>query len=484
VSHTAIDLKQFALHYSSLGLSVIPLHSVIGGKCSCGSPACGKPGKHPRIRWRSLQGKPLTEDQISEIWQQYPESNIGVITGSMSGIAVLDIDGPEGIASLEACGVSLTDLPATPTVMTGGGGLHLYFRMPHDPSQIKTSAGVLPKVDIRADGGLVVMPPSMHVSGRRYEWQSNSGLDLDFADFDFTMVTEPESKPVADSKQKWYEKLLAGVSSGGRNEAATRLAGRYLGLGMSETEVFSLLKGWNSYNDPPLPLDELRRTVRSISQADKGDPSSDFLQMVSDVLRIKLNRVRRITGDDPKVILEFDEGTTMLTTSQLLSPRAFQQSIAEATKVVIRKLGAKSVPTHDRLAQMILSASEDVDAGDEATGLGELMMMVSDFVMSHSVLPQVEEGEVPHRGPFVHKGRIWISVTDMIQRAGIKWGTRPSLGSTVQLMRAAGMVREAFSVSGGSTKTMWGLEAARVPFAHISDPRTDMQDSEIDYASN
>lgn len=467
MSDTVVSLHEHALAYYDLGLSVVPLHAVKDGKCSCGSPTCGKPGKHPRVRWRTLQNNPLTRQQIDNYWQEHPDSNVGVITGVRSGIAVLDIDGPEGIASLESHGLPLTDLPATPTVITGGGGLHLYFRMPENRASVKTKAGVLPKVDIRADGGLTVLPPSMHASGRRYAWKPGASLDVDFADFDFSLLSAEQREPVGRDRQYWYERLLAGVSAGGRNDAAARLAGRYLGLGLSEAEVFFLLRGWNAYNDPPMPFDELRRTVRSIRDAEqaKNEATADLLSTVSDILRIKLNRVRRITGDAPKVILEFDEGTAMMTTAQLLSPRSFQQAVAEATKTVLRRFSSRTVPTHDRLSQMILAVSEDVDAGDEATGVGELILMISDYVSSHSVLQTFPADAVPTRGPFVCEGRVWIGVTDLIQRAGIRWGTRPSLASTAQMMRAVGMLRKTFTSVEGSTRTMWGIETDRVPFS-------------------
>jgi hypothetical protein len=60
-------------------------------------------------------------------------------------------------------------LPETPVVLTGGGGKHYYFR--HPGGYIKSVAAALgPGLDIKGEGGFVVAPPSLHASGRRYEW--------------------------------------------------------------------------------------------------------------------------------------------------------------------------------------------------------------------------------------------------------------------------------------------------------------------------
>lgn len=462
----APSMLEAALEYAELGLNVVPLHGVNDGTCTCGSPSCGKPGKHPRIRWRDLKSKPLTSDQIEEIWTRWPDSNVGVITGRISDVAVLDIDGSEGVAALEAHGLPLTDLPSTPTVETGGGGFHYYYRMPEADTGVKTSAAVLDHVDIRAEGGLAVLPPSMHASGRRYEWQEGRSIhDLDFGDFDFSLLSAEDREPVGPQRRRWFEKILAGVSHGSRNDMAAKLAGRYFGLGMGETEVFFLLRGWNSYNDPPIPLPELRRTIESIRDAEGEDQQDqkDLIEQISDILKVKLESVKRITGDDPKILLEFNEGTVMLTMTKLLSPKGFQQAVAEATKVVVRKLGSRSVPTHDRLAQMILLASEDIDAGEEATGTGELVIMINEYIESQISLPVIAD-EAPLRGAFIYDGRAWISATDLVQRAAAKWGTRPSLTATAQMMRAIGMVRHTFRTPGGGSRTMWGIELGRVPF--------------------
>ena len=109
-------------------------------------------------------------DTITMWWSTWPDANIGIRTGQISGVVVLDIDAKsEGLESW----AELQDIHArvdTLTCHTGGGGMHLYFKAP--PDELKSTAGQIARgVDTRAEGGYVVAPPSMHISGQRYWWE-------------------------------------------------------------------------------------------------------------------------------------------------------------------------------------------------------------------------------------------------------------------------------------------------------------------------
>lgn len=103
-------------------------------------------------------------------WTTWPDANIGIRTGQVSGIVVLDIDAKNG--GLESWR-DLQDLHGrvdTLTYYTGGGGLHLYFEAP--PDELKSTTGdIASGVDTRAEGGYVIAPPSLHISGERYIWE-------------------------------------------------------------------------------------------------------------------------------------------------------------------------------------------------------------------------------------------------------------------------------------------------------------------------
>jgi hypothetical protein len=448
-----------ALAYEEAGFSVIPVHYIgADGRCSCGSAKCRSPGKHPKVTWRANQSSRLTADDLRKAFSD-PKANVGIVTGPISGIAVLDIDGEEGIASLERAGFPLDSLPETPTVRTGGGGLHYYFRLPEgDP--IKTQAGILHKVDVRAQGGFVVAPPSMHKSGKRYKWLEGLALgDVKIAEFDFHALVSERQVPSKRVRvtTAWYDELMEGAPEGERNQSATRLAGRYISKGLSVIEATYLLTSWNRKNTPPLPQKEIDQIVQSVSKAEGH--AGRGLEWISGVLGVNVTAIRRITGDEPKIIMEFDEGTCIMTTLQLLSAGAFQAAIADATKVVVPKRSAKTNPTHEKLVQQILKESVDEDAGAEATWRGELSALLKDYIANQRSIMNVKDDEdVPMSGPFRLGGKVWVSILEVTQRSSTRWGVKTqNLTQMAQRMRSLGIEPQAFKAVDGSTRSAWGI---------------------------
>lgn len=165
---------QAALTYAARRWCVVPTwHLRSDGSCACNRGAqCPSAGKHPRVRdWPNVAT--TDETQIHSWWGSWPEANVSIATGQRSGLFVIDIDprdgGFESIDEYET--LSAVGLPATLTASTGGGGRHLFYMLPEGVS-IKSLVGWMPGVDIRADGGQVVAPPSPHVSGAFYTWSS------------------------------------------------------------------------------------------------------------------------------------------------------------------------------------------------------------------------------------------------------------------------------------------------------------------------
>lgn len=169
-STTNAEILQAALDYLSLGFSVIPVHSVKDGRCTCERVTCSSPGKHPCVEtWRDYQQRRPTEADIRKWFERWPWANVAIITGSISGLLVLDIDGPDGVES-----IGENPLPHTAIAETGGGGWHYLFKYPEGET-IGNKTGILPGVDIRAEGGYIVAPPSVHKSGKLYEWYCEPG---------------------------------------------------------------------------------------------------------------------------------------------------------------------------------------------------------------------------------------------------------------------------------------------------------------------
>jgi hypothetical protein len=169
------SLAKSALSLAEVGAGIVPMNFPIGDACSCRRGRdCSAVGKHPILKGGAGIAS-RDPDVIAGWWRQWPRANIGVACGATSGVVVLDVDERHGgFASLdELQRTKLGPLPATSLVSTGGGGLHAYFQMPAGGRPIKNSAGRLgPGIDVKSDGGTAIAPPSLHRSGRRYEWMA------------------------------------------------------------------------------------------------------------------------------------------------------------------------------------------------------------------------------------------------------------------------------------------------------------------------
>ncbi len=158
-------IRFIAIAYGRRGMLVHPLHHPVGDECSCGNPRCGRIGKHPVLRgWKDQ----ATADPsvIEKMWDEFPNANIGVCTGAGSDIFVLDVDGPEGLASLQALRNGRGGLRRSSRVNTGRGR-HYYLQ--RKGFRFKNSTGRLGAgLDIRGDGGFVVGAGSRHASGATY----------------------------------------------------------------------------------------------------------------------------------------------------------------------------------------------------------------------------------------------------------------------------------------------------------------------------
>lgn len=208
---------------------------------------------------------------IAAWWARWPRAGVAIATGTPSGLIVLDIDprhaGDDSLADLERRHGTLSD---TPRVLTGGGGAHIYLS--HPGGSMRCSVGALGLgLDIRADGGFVVAPPSGHASGRRYEWEIGAGPD------DVPLAPVPpwileglrrgRSAGDATPSDEWAGLVRAGAAEGQRNDAVARLAGYLLRRRPAPRVVLELLRAWSASRcRPPLGDREIIATVDSIAR--------------------------------------------------------------------------------------------------------------------------------------------------------------------------------------------------------------------------
>lgn len=232
-----------ALEYAARGKPVFP---------------CG-PTKRPLTQ---TGFKSATTDSaiIEEWWTRWPDALIGMPTGRASGIVAIDLDvreGYDGADALAQMESAYSKLPETIESLTAGGGRHLLFEWPG--FEVKNSASKLGLgIDVRGDGGYIIVPPSVLPDGRRYEWEASN-------------PDAPAKLPV------WAMRLLGatvrpqgvkedagtdGATAGQRNVYLASIAGRLAHAGLARDQIRGMIKAENARAcSPPLSADEIERTV-------------------------------------------------------------------------------------------------------------------------------------------------------------------------------------------------------------------------------
>ncbi len=248
-----------AFGYMVRGYSVIPV---------------GK-DKRPLLRsWKQYQTEAADDDQVTKWFtEDYKDANVGIVTGAVSGITVVDVD------VYKKPFTHPKEFPPTFTVKTGNGGFQLYYK--YHPGLTISANGYpnLPAVDIRSDGGYVVAPPSVTdyvKDGKKAGGEYIIYKDLPLADFPIHMF--PETKP----KKKMS--AIIGTAEGGRNDNIASVTGTLLHAERDEkkweSEVWPAVQRINETFSPPLPANELRTTFESIMNKERVRKSESIISPI------------------------------------------------------------------------------------------------------------------------------------------------------------------------------------------------------------
>jgi hypothetical protein len=258
------EIEAAAGEYMRRGWSVIPLRPR---------------SKLPAIRWETYQRQRADSEALRRWLRRWPQLNIGIVTGAVSSLVVLDLDpGHGGFDSLEALERLHGPLPATVEAETGGGGRHLYFLSP--PAPLRNKAGIAAGIDLRGEGGMVVAPPSIHPSGGRYRWRpGHEPGALPLAVLPRWMAQLAGDAPAGRGHPlaHWRALVREGVEEGRRNMTIASLAGHLLWHGVDAEVVLELMLCWNRQRcRPPLEDAEVARVVFSIAHLhrDRAGPVS------------------------------------------------------------------------------------------------------------------------------------------------------------------------------------------------------------------
>jgi hypothetical protein len=231
--------------------------------------------KRPNLpSWQKYQDALPTEQQIND-WFTTPGNNIAIITGSISGITVVDLD------THKPGTPSLAMFPKTLTIKTGNGGYHLYYKY---TDAVYNSANLfphLPHVDIRNDGGYVLAPPSI-TKYKNQDHEIKGGpytihTDAPIADFPtqlfFPKSNSPAPKGRANKKPKFNLQSKVALQEGSRNDSLTSVIGKLLqatpDISKWESDIWPTVIAINDTYTPPLPINEVKTIFHSIAKKEE-----------------------------------------------------------------------------------------------------------------------------------------------------------------------------------------------------------------------
>lgn len=207
-----------AQQYLARGWSIIPLQPR---------------SKIPAVKsWTGYQNRRMSSSEANDIFKD-ETLNIGIITGSISNLVVVDADGPEGLASLQTLSLS------SPVTALTGKGKHLYFS--NTTERTSNAVRIRPGIDIRGEGGFVCAPNSVHENGRRYRWSTNFVNAANLPEFPKGLLTVAPVSSNTRNEESWIAKALQEMKHGNIDDTLVSVLGRLRHDGYSRDDARALL---------------------------------------------------------------------------------------------------------------------------------------------------------------------------------------------------------------------------------------------------
>lgn len=274
MSNSKEELIKVGTDYILKGFSVIP----VKGKVSC------------LETWKEYQSRIPTVEEFTNMINGCDPTGVAIITGKVSNLTVIDIDSKETAEKY--------NLPKTPTVKTAKG-FHYYYRYQED---VRTSAGVLEKVDIRSEGGYIVAPPSLHTSGINYEWLYD--LNTEFAEFPKHLFKE-KIEPKNETNNRG--KLEEGIKEGERHNQICKLIGYnlfYFPEKLWDGFVWSSIQAINKTFSPPLEYKELKDTFEDLKRRQSRQKQQNNKTESNEIKILSLKELFETTDEKVKFVVD------------------------------------------------------------------------------------------------------------------------------------------------------------------------------------
>jgi hypothetical protein len=464
----------------------------------------GARGKKPLIPWAKYQAQRATAEERAAWGKQWPECNWALVCGAISGVIVLDIDGPSGWEYLEKHDYFL---PPTRKAVTSPGKAHFYFKHPGfevRPKNLRHNLGA--DIDIKGDGGYVLLPPSIHPKGHAYAWETeDETADCPFwllemskgvvPTPDLVEATGPgralpaagELSPAVvisgtdllppEISKDWANLLAEGADKGSRNTALASVVGHYVRKDLTDGEIFQFLSPFIARCRPPLTDKDLQTTILSVRRThdrnnlisgaipgakpqvaneplnieDEGDRAK-LIQAIGAKLGIPLHQIYRMVGEETKFIFKVDTREVWMSTAELFTFKSFQAKIADLTKRAVIK-DKKTV--WEIVCQRVMDAAIDIQPGPEASAAGKLNFYIQNYLASHPPREECGSSDDPffleeYVGIFLTSLKKYLKVTcDEVYKTHDLAQRLKSLGAENTLQRVNGQPRRFWKLPKG-----------------------------------
>lgn len=287
-------------------------------------------GKRP-IQKGGFKNATTDLETIKKWWTDHPFANIGCACGKASGgLVVIDLDtddekGIDGFHSLKDWERDNGSIPDTADVITGRGGYHMYYR---SKVPVGSRIALLDGVDVRAEGGYTVLPPSIHPNGNQYEWEQSPD-EFPIAEADeiiFSLLALGEPK---ESEQSKSFQMPTTIPMGSRNGTLYKLACSLQAKGLADDVIKSTVMQVNREQcEEPVDEDEVIKTIDSALSKNKGN-----LYIADEVSAIKPEEIKldcKMGKNGPVVKQTINNNVLVLTQDENLSGRIRYNELAHA----------------------------------------------------------------------------------------------------------------------------------------------------------
>lgn len=238
-------MLESALQYHNLGFNVIPVNQ----------------DKRPLIKWETYQKQKSTKEEIENWFLKFKDPNIGLVTGEISDLLVIDTDTP---ASIQEVQDFLPENLVTPIQRTPHGGKHFFFK--HQQG-FSNRARLVPGTDIRTTGGYIVVDPSTNGNGLTWKWiEGLSLLELTPAPLPDALLSYLQVFAYSLYKEK-RDEVTQGhrmFRLGTRDDDLFHIGNQLAISRTPESEIVQVLEILGLNSDPPFPEKEIQAKIKSV----------------------------------------------------------------------------------------------------------------------------------------------------------------------------------------------------------------------------